>query len=956
MKSQDIIVGNQTVINTSMEVDAIGLDEVVAIGYGTMKRSDITGAVTSVKGDELESTPSNTFVQSLQGRAAGVDIKAASNAPGGGIRIRIRGSNSINASSEPLYVIDGYPIDNNNVTPEGAGNNALPSDPLSSISPNEIESVEILKDASATAIYGSRGANGVVLITTKRGQQGKSKIDFDYSLNVASVRKTLDLANAEELATLTNEWAVNNGRPLFYDGNNKPLPEELGEGTDWQDEIFRTALTHTLNLAISGGTENTKYLVAGDYLDQDGIIIESNFKRAGLRFNLDQKVSDRIKLGVNMNANRTVNNAVPSDGTGYQNDSPLWNALVTTPAIPVYDENGNYVHNHNEGIEKILENPVSIAKTRADITFTNRMYGSAYADFEILRGLVLRTNFGADLINSKRNVYIPNTAQTQALPNLGIASIGNVQSLNWLTEYTLTYKKEFNADNRLSLMAGYTAQGTQIESVFSETHDFSINKFKYNNLEAGSDPRPSQSHAVEAGLISYIGRVNYAFQDKYIFTGTVRRDGSSKFGEDNKWGVFPSAGFAWRLSEENFLKNTKILDDLKLRTSYGLTGNQDIGSYSSLALYNTTKPIIGGVPVVGFYPNRISNPDLKWEKTAQFNVGLDVALWKGKFNFTTEYYIKNTDDLLLNVTIPTQSGYNNSVQNIGKVENKGLELSFGYNNSFGQVTWNSSFNISFNRNKIISLPEGTERLLFGLGRGESAYGYSIVIPGEPLGTFYGYHFMGIWQTTEEITEAGNKVGGKNRPGLPRYEDLNGDGFRDNDDDRKILGDPNPDFIYGFTNTFKYKNFDLLIFINGSYGNEIANLNRIGLLTQPQKHNVLKIYYDQHWTGPGTSNTIEAPLHNAGEWKNFSDRDIEDGSYLRFKTISLSYNLPKGFLSLNWIRSAKIYIAGENLITITNYTGFDPEVDLYSSSNVQMGVDNGAYPVSKCIRFGVKLGF
>ncbi len=955
MKKQEIPVVSKTTINAIMEVDAIGIEEVVAVGYGTMKRSDLTGAVTSVKGDQLESTPANTFVQTLQGRAAGVDIKAASNAPGGGIRIRIRGSNSINASSEPLYVIDGFPIDNNDVTPDGAGNNALPQSPLSTLSPNEIESIEILKDASATAIYGSRGANGVVLITTKRGQVGKSKIDFDYSVDIASVRHKLDLANAEELATLANEWATNNDMAPIYDGIDKPLPEELGEGTDWQDAIFRKALTHRYNLSISGGTENTQYLVSGDYLDQDGVIIESNFKRAGLRFNLDQKVSNKIKIGVNANANHTINDAVPSDGSGYQNDSPLWNALTTTPVIPIKDENGNYVHNHDETF-KILENPVSIAKTRTDITYTNRMIGSAFADIEVLNGLIFRANFGADLINSKRNVYIPNTAETQALPNLGVASIGAIQSMNWLAEYTLTYKKEFGSGHRLSAMAGYTAQSTKIENVFSRTDDFSTNKFEYNNLGAGSDPRPSSSHATEAGLLSYIGRVSYTYQDKYILTSTIRRDGSSKFGSDNKWGVFPSVGLAWRISEESFLKNAEVLSNLKLRTSYGVTGNQDIGSYSSLALYNTTRPIIGGNPVIGFYPNRIPNPDLKWERTTQFNMGADVVLWEGKFNLSAEYYIKKTNDLLLNVTIPNQSGYNSSVQNIGEVENKGLEFSLGYNNSFGQVIWNSSFNISFNRNKVVSLPEGTERLIFGIGRGESAYGRSIVIPGEPLGSFYGYHFMGIWQTEEEITEAGNSVGGKNRPGLPRYEDLNGDGFRDNDDDRKIIGNPNPDFIYGFSNEFSYKNFKLLVFINGTYGNEIANLNRIGLLTQPQKHNVLKIYYDQRWTGPGTSNTIEAPLHNAGEWKNFSDRDVEDGSYLRVKTISLSYNLPQNIFGVEWIRSTQIYVAGENLITLTNYTGFDPEVDLYSSSNVQMGVDNGAYPASKSIRVGIKLGF
>ncbi len=590
---QEVAVGNKTAINVTLAEETVGIEEVVAIGYGTMKKSDLAGATLSMKGEDLEKTPANTIVQSLQGRAAGVDIKNASNAPGGDIRIRIRGTNSTNASSEPLYVIDGFPIDNNNTAPQGAGNTAFSPSPLSSINPSGIESVEISKDASATAIYGSRGANGVILITTKNGKAGKAKVDFDYSLNLATVRKKLDLCNAEELAELTNEWCTNNSLPLIYDGVKKPLPKDLGEGTDWQDAIFRTALTHTYNLSVSGGTEKSKYLVAGSYLDQDGIIIESNFKRYGLRFNLDQTLSDRIKMGVNMTANHTVNDAVPSDGSGYQNDSPLWNALATTPVIPIMDANGNYVHNYSEA-NKILENPVSIAKTRSDITYTNRLLSSAFADIEIIDGLNFRANFGADLINSKRNVYVPNTAQIQALPNVGVASIGAVQSLTWLAEYTLTYKREFAGGHRLTVLGGYTAQGTKIESVFSETDDFFTNKFEFNNLGVGANPRPSQSNTMENGLLSYIGRLNYAFMDKYMFTGTLRQDGSSKFGADNKWGTFPSAGIAWRASQENFLKNSRIISDLKLRSSYGLTGNQNIGSYSSLALYNTTRIVMGG--------------------------------------------------------------------------------------------------------------------------------------------------------------------------------------------------------------------------------------------------------------------------------------------------------------------------------------------------------------------------
>ncbi|MEQ6120364.1 SusC/RagA family TonB-linked outer membrane protein [Reichenbachiella sp. MALMAid0571] len=559
-------------------------------------------------------------------------------------------------------------------------------------------------------------------------------------------------------------------------------------------------------------------------------------------------------------------------------------------------------------------------------------------------------------MNSKRNIYVPTTAETQALANVGIASIGIIQSTNWLAEYTLNYKKSFGTDHRIIALAGYTVQTRQTESVFSESDDFFTDKLEYNNLGVGSNPRPSTSNTVETGLLSYIGRLNYILKDKYIFTGTIRRDGSSKFGDDNKWGVFPSAAVAWRLGDESFMQGLKIFSDLKVRSSFGLTGNQNIGSYSSLALYNSVRTIIGDGPVIGLVPNKIPNPDLKWEKTSQFNTGIDMELLEGKISFSVDYYIKRTSDLLLNVSIPNQSGYGSSTQNIGEVENKGFEFSLGLNNSFGAVKWNSNFNISFNRNKLVSLPEGTDELIFSLGRGESAHGHSIALPGQPLGLFYGYHFEGIWQSEEEIIAAGNIVGGLNRPGLVKYADLNGDGFKQNDGDREVVGNPNPDFIYGFSNDFTYKNFNLSIFINGSYGNEIADLNRIGLLAQPQKHNVYQQVFDERWTGPGTSNTIEAPLTNAGEWKNFSDRDVLDGSYLRVKTINLSYNLPVSSWAVDWFRSAMVYVAADNLITITNYTGFDPEVDLYSGSNAQLGVDNGAYPKSKSIRIGVKLGF
>ncbi len=944
--TQEVAVNNQTTVNITLSEDTESLDEVVVVGYGTARRRDLTGSIASVKTEAIEKTPSNNFIHSIQGRAAGVDIKASDNAPGGGIRIRIRGTSSIESGSEPLYVIDGFPIENLN----GAN-------PLQSLSDSNIGSIDILKDASATAIYGARGANGVVIITTKRGRAGKTKVNFNYSTNVATIRNKLDLANAEELAILRNEWAFNNGQAAIYDGVNRPLPSELGEGTDWQDEIFRTALTHRYDVSVSGGNEKATYLVAGDYIDQDGIIIESNFKRAGLKFVYDQKLTDKFKLGVNVNLNRSINDAIPTNGTGFQADTPLWNAQTTTPVIPVRDEDGNFVHNHNESV-KVLENPVSIATTRTNITRTTRILASAFLEYELLEGLKAKANFGIDLSHSKNQRYTPTTAQTQALPNNGIAIIRSTDNTSILAEYTLNYNKVFGDDHRLDVTLGHTIQTSKGEFVQARADDFINDALEFNNLLTGSNQRPSESGVGENGLLSYLGRLSYVYKDKYSFTGTLRRDASSRFGENNKWGWFPSVGLGWTASEEQFIQDLGVFSYLKFRGSFGTTGNNNIGNYRSLPIFGSVTTHVTGAPVIGFVPpGRLPNPDLKWESTEQTNVAIDFSFFDDALTLTTEYYNKKTTDLLLDAPVPTQSGSSVTTTNIGSVENKGLEFALGINKTFGKLQWNSNFNISFNRNKVLALQEGTERLVRGIGQGESAFGFTISRPGDPLSLFWGYRHEGIWDSEEEIISAGNTVGGVNRVGLVQHADLNGDGFNRNDADREVIGDPNPDFIYGFSNDFTYKNFSLSVFINGSYGNDIADLNGIGLLAQPQKHNVYKRVFDERWTGPGTSSTIEAPLTNAGEWKNFSSRNVQDGSYLRFKTINLSYNLPvdklKGFEGFD---SVQLFLAGDNLITITDYTGYDPEVDLYSTSNLQSGVDNGGYPVAKSIRLGVKLGF
>ncbi len=505
----EVNVSNESDISNIIVIMSLdsAIEEVVVVGYGTARRRDLTGSIVSVSAEDVQKTPSNNFLHSIQGRAAGVDIKASNNEPGGGIRIRIRGTSSINSGSQPLYVVDGFPL------PEDLNT----ANPLLSLSDSEIESITILKDASATAIYGARGANGVVIITTRRGAPGRAKLDLGYSTQISTVRNKLDLANAEEIAILTNEWAANNNRLPIYDGVKKPLPEELGEGTDWQDEIFRTALTHRVNLSVSGGNEKSTYLISGDYLDQDGIIIESNFKRAGVKVNFNQQFGNRLSLGLNVNANRSISNRVPTDGTGFTADTPLWNAQTATPVIPVRDANGNFVHNHDESV-KVLENPVSIATTRTDVGRVTRILSTAYVQYDIIEGLNFKAHFGLDLLHSKRQLYAPTTVETQTINHNGQATILGGDNTNILNDYSLNYNKSWGI-HRLDLTLLHSIQTNKRESFSAQTQDFINDILEFNNLGSGSNPRPSGSFVSENGLLSYLGRVRYNFMTNTVLLG-----------------------------------------------------------------------------------------------------------------------------------------------------------------------------------------------------------------------------------------------------------------------------------------------------------------------------------------------------------------------------------------------------------------------------------------------------
>lgn len=928
--SQEVNIGGRSQLTVTLVEDQKALEEVVVVGYGTQRKSDVTGSLSSVTSKEIKSVPVTGVGQALQGRAAGVQVTQASNAPGGGVTIRIRGGNSINAGNEPLYVIDGFPVYN-----ESGAN----------LNPNDIESMEILKDASATAIYGSRGANGVVLITTKRGKTGQNLIEFESYYGVQQVRKKLPMLNATQYAELVNEANVNAGRaPVF----TQDQIAGFGVGTNWQDEIFRDAPIQNYQLTASGGNEKSRYAVSGNFLEQQGIIMNSKYDRASFRFNFDHKINDRFNIGTSLNIIRSRNNAVPTDADGGTSGTVVYSALNFSPTQPVYNPDGSLVVFNTPGRIQI-GSPVAQAMGTFNKTIGTRMMGTVFADYKILPGLTFRTSFGADVNYSKRSLYLSrNTATGTQLS--GQASIVNTQSSTWLNENTLTYIKTFGDVHNLTFLAGYTMQGNRWESVEARSQGFANDILTYENLGSASIALVPASSASNWQLNSYIGRANYDYAGKYLATATVRADGSSRFGASNKWAVFPSASVAWRLSEEAFLKGNTVINDLKLRASYGLSGNQEIPQYQSLATLGTQNANFNNAVVIGVGPSRVANPDLRWETTAQADIGIDVGLLSNRITLTADYYNKKTTDLLLSVPLPFVSGYASALQNLGSIRNQGFELGINSTNLTGDFKWTTAFNIAANRNKVLNLGDQTE---FAAGEASGHLqlpNSGLVRVGEQIGLFYGYQSSGIFQNQAEVDGSAQKTA---KPGDRRYVDQNGDGAI-NASDRVILGYAQPKFYGGLTNTFSYKGVELSIFMQGTYGNSIFNINRFELesLTGVSNQSAATL---NRWTPTNPSNEI--PRANAvGNAYVLSSRQIEDGSYLRVKNINLSYTLPSTLVSKAKLYNVKVYVSAQNWITFTNYSGFDPEVNRFGQNTLSQGSDYGSYPGNKMILAGLNIGF
>ncbi len=938
MLRQEIPCSGRIQIDVMLKEIAIGLNEVVVIGYGTVRKKDVTGSVGSVQVNDQVKTPVISAEQLLEGRVAGVLVTQQQSQPGAAFSIRIRGTNTINSSSEPLYVIDGY---------AGGGGD---------INPSDILSIDILKDASATAIYGSRGANGVVLITTKRGSTNATKINIDAYTGVQQISRKFKMMDATQFAVYSNTETQENND---LNGTSYPLPftqeqiNALGKGTDWQNEVLRIAPISNLSISFNGGTSDSRHYLSINLFDQNGVVISSDYKKASIRYNMDQNISPKIKVGISSQLGYSLQSAIPVSvdyGTGV-----MKNALDFNPGTPVKDSNGDYtLSNQPVGLVEPLGNPVAWANKVTDNTYVLNTFVNVYGEYDILKELKFRSTFGVNYNTNGREQFIPTDIYEYL--NVGLAAQASGRQYNWLNENTLSYSRNFADKHSVNVTAGLTFQHWYSKGFGASITNLSTNLLGPNNFGVGT-PGVPYAYFQENVLASYFGRINYELMGKYLLTFTMRADGSSRFGVNDKWGYFPSGAFAWKMSEENFIKNIESISDMKLRMSYGVTGNQEIGSYNALSQYGQNEYALGFTPVrvVGISPANIANPNLKWESTASSDVGLDLGLWKNRLTITTDYYYKNTSNLLLYVNIPMTSGYTSILQNIGSVSNKGFEFSATtLNIDKSKVKWTTTLNFSTNKNNVESLGPNPQIYTGGLSsdvfHGNSP-NTSILRPGSPIGSFYGFVFDGIWQSQQQIDNSGTLQAVS--PGDPIYKDLNGD--KDiTEADRTIIGQANPKFIYGLISSLTVGKFNLSIFFHGVSGNKILNENLYRNENGLPYTNKFAYVATDSWHGDGTSNTLPRVSSNLRNAMGFTSDVLQNGSFLRLKTITLSYDLPLPKIT-SVFKSANIYVTAQNLLTFTKYTGYDPEVSS-SLDPLNLGTDYNAYPNYKTFLFGLKFGF
>ncbi|MBO5498018.1 MAG: TonB-dependent receptor [Bacteroidales bacterium] len=1004
-KDVELLVGSQNVYNATLQEDRQLLDEVVVVGYGTMKRSDLSGSSVSMSEESIKGSIVSSLDQTLQGRAAGVTAVQTSGAPGSSSSIRVRGQATINANAEPLYVIDGVIVQGGGNSGasfglgDALGNGAVSTiSPLSTINPADIVSMEILKDASATAIYGAQGANGVILITTKRGKAGEAKFTYDGMFAVSQQNVRVDMMNLREYAEFYNEM-IRIGEeyetnPYYAD------PSLLGVGTNWQDAVFQTALQHQHQISASGGTDKVQYYVSGSYMDQEGTIIGSNFERFSVRTNLDAQLKKWLKLGVNVTFSNTVDDLKLADGEA----GIIFTSLTAVPDIPIYDVDGNFTSTSREGLGSFT-NPVAVAMSNDIILKRQKLTGNIFADITPIKNLVWHTELGFDIGSSKSEVFKPKVTIGQWQQPDNSSSVQKNSNLFWQLKNYLTYTNTWGKHN-VSAMIGQEMWESSYDYMSLNNTSLPLNEVRNPMLGTG-EKTPTYGFGSSA-MASFFTRETYNYDDRYYATYTYRYDGSSNFGPDNRWAGFHSVAASWRFTNEKWMESLDWWSNGKLRLGWGQTGNSNIGGYAWGSSLSQMNSYLG----MGFRPANFANTAVKWESQEQWNIGLDLGFFQDRLNLTVDLYQKVSNDMLMSMQLPSYMGTQGNPSsrleapkgNYGSIENKGLEITLDVHPFIGDFQWDSNLQVSFNRNTLKALSGTTSASIIGYGQWSDVVCVSEV--GKPLYNFYGYEVEGVYESLEDIENSPRPAkypvdGVYNRSntvwvGDLKYKDVNEDGVID-DKDRTDIGSPLPLFTFGWNNTFRYKGFDLNIFLNGSYGNKVLNyslmhgpsggLASMNSLWVNQNAGAIKDRaqlvpidpdkdYSQgvevngvtvwNWFDDVTNvkvanadtKTPRPTRANPNDNDRMSSRYVEDGSYLRIKNITLGYTFPKKWMNKIKFENIRVYCNIQNLYTFTKYSGYDPEVgaSTQDEKGYAFGVDNGRYPSPTTYSFGVSLTF
>ena len=927
--TQEVKVGSGDVVNVSLREDSEALDEVVVIGYGTVKKSDLTGAVGSVQMKDVSQVGITSADRALQGQIAGVQVNARTGQPGESMMIRVRGSNSLAGGNEPLYVIDGMPVEKMN----------------SDINPEDILSMEVLKDASSTAIYGSRGANGVVMITTKRGRTGDTVLEYNGYVGVSSLRKKLDLLGKDDYIAMVNEVSQNDGNGIAI----TPEQAALLPNNDWQDLAYQTALTHSHQVSVSGGTDKTKLYSSLNYMNQEGIIKGSDYNRFALRINGDQKLARNLSLNASIAYSYGTQNTANSNADGW--GAIAYTAMVMAPIQEIRDADGKYTN--FSGTPWGGTNPVGMAELYKNKTVNSRLLANMSLIYEIIDGLTFRVNAGAEVNAGSSDRYIPIGLSAGGKLD-GDASKSKSNYYTIINENILTYDKRFNKNHALNLMGGVTFQTYQYNDLGGSGTGFLRDVYETNNLGVASTPGTPSSGYSDYRMASFLGRANYNLMERYLLTVTARYDGSSKFSKNHKFAFFPSAALAWRLSEENFMQDIDWLSNLKLRASIGQTGNQSISPYQTFARLGTSGPIFGDGKDIGFRLSSMANDDLKWETTTQTDIGVDFGFFSNRLNIGFDYYWKQTRDLLYNATLPPSSGYSSMLRNLGRIDNKGFEISINTINMKGKVNWTTNLNITSNRSIVKDL-------------GSDVYGNKIQRIDAPIGggnwfplfvgkapfQLYGYEIEGIYQTDEEARLNGEAT---KKAGDYRYKDTDGKAGITTGD-KTIIANTQPKFTFGLTNIINWNNFELSFLLIGSVGGDIVNEFNKSITNIGGTWNIRKDVWENHWTPENPNAKYARASVATKDYLAFGDPSsvwVENGSYLRFKDIKLAYTLPSQWFAGSRKPNISVYLSGQNLITITSYSHYDPEAS-WTSSAVN-GWDRGVYPSAKSFTLGLQVKF